>query len=506
MLKNRIIRNIFSNYVGFVLTMLVMLYMVPFLLGELGMATYGAWILVNVFFAYFALIELGLMPAVIRHVSQALALDDRDKVERTVGSACAVLMRLSLISVPILIVIICLAGWAVDLDGFDRRTFVTATVLMGLIAVIDFFRRLQIAVLEGHSRFDLLNAIEVARTFAGAAASIIAVKAGHGLLALVVIRMAETVVEIAALNFFIRRDCGIRVNPRLADPEIRRRLKDYSKFAFLVDLAVNVSHRIDGLVIALMMATPFRSIAYYDVGTKIAGVLEKITDPLIDTLFPLASELDTNREPEAMRQLLMTGTRVSVMIITPFLIMLSAYGGDAIGWWFMIIPNDKVPADIIAMSLPILHIFLGAVFMAVFDATASRVLLGTGQVKFDATISLGAAILNLTLSLILVWKLGIIGVALGTLIPATICNLFISVPYTCRLCGLPVHRLYIAVFVPLLALAALSYGVMALTSLITDNRVITFIIDGTVVSLICGTMLLRLLKQAAVVARELDGG
>ena len=98
------------------------------------------------------------------------------------------------------------------------------------------------------------------------------------------------------------------------------------------------------------------------------------------------------------------------------------------------------------------------------------------------------------------------GVALGTLIPATICNLFISVPYTCRLCGLPVHRLYIAVFVPLLALTALSYGGMALTSLITDNRVITFIIDGSVVSLICGAMLLRLFKQAAGVARELDGG
>lgn len=108
--------------------------------------------------------------------------------------------------------------------------------------------------------------------------------------------------------------------------------------------------------------------------------------------------------------------------------------------------------------------------------------------------------------MILVWPLGIVGVALGTLIPATICNLFISVPYTCRLCALPVHRLYIAVFAPLLALAALSCGVMKLTSLISDNRVITFIIDGTVVSLICGVMLLRLLKQAAVVASELDGG
>ena len=506
MIKNRIIRNIFSNYVGFVSTMLVMLYMVPFLMGELGIATYGAWILINVFFAYFALIELGLMPAVIRHVSQALAQNDRAKVERTAGSACAVLMRLSLISVPILIVIICLAGWAIDLDGFDRRTFVTATVLMGLVAVIDFFRRLQVAVLEGHSRFDLLNTVDVIITFAGAAATIIAVRAGCGLLALVVIRMAETVIEIVALNFLIRRHCGVRVNPRLADPEIRRTLKDYSKFAFLIDLAVNVSHRIDGLVIALMMGTPFRWVAYYDVGTKIAGVLEKITDPLIDTLFPLASELDTNREPEAMRQLLMTGTRVSVMLITPFMIMLCAYGADAIGWWFMVIPNDKVPADIIEMSLPILHIFLGVVFMAVFDATASRVLLGTGQVKFDAAISLGSAILNLTLSLVLVWQLGIIGVALGTLIPATICNLFVSVPYTCRLCGLPVHRLYIAVFVPLLALVALSCGVMALTSQLSDNRVITFIIDGTVVSSICGLMLLRLFKQAAAVARELDGG
>jgi O-antigen/teichoic acid export membrane protein len=493
MFKNKIIRNIFSNYVGFGVSSVVTLVMVPFLVWKLGKSVYGAWILVNSLFAYCTLLELGIMPAIVRYVAQAQAEGGAAAVEKTVGSAIRVLGRICLYSIPGLFIIICLATWAFDLETVDRKTIIIATLLLALTAPVDFFLRMFWAILEGHSRFDVLNVYHIVTTILAALGIVAGVYAGFGLFALVVVTMIEIVGGAIVMYFVVRQVCGIRISPGLGDTETQKKVTGYSKYAFLIDLAVSISHRIDTLVIGLFL--PVKAIAFYDIGTRIAGFLERITDPLIDTFFPLASQLDTAREPAAIQQLLLTGTKVSIFIISPLMIMLFAYGGDAISWW--------VGAEFVEQSLPVLLVFLGSTFFAVFDATSSRILLGTGKVKFDAIASLVTAGLNLTLSLILVRHLGILGVALGTLIPTTLCNLFVSVPYTCRVCGLPVHRLYLAVFGPLLAIGALSGGCMYVTNLFFDNRIVTLFIDGAFVASVGGAVLLHALRQARHIADNL---
>ena len=66
------------------------------------------------------------------------------------------------------------------------------------------------------------------------------------------------------------------------------------------------------------------------------------------------------------------------------------------------------------------------------------VLLGTGRHRLVAFTSVGEAAANLALSVVLVRRYGIAGVAVGTAIPVVVANLGILLPAACRQVNLPV--------------------------------------------------------------------
>lgn len=486
-MRRTIIRNITANYFAFGISSLVTLLLTPFLIGRLNATHFGVWVLLKTILAYFQLLELGIMPAVIRYVSLHKAREERAEVESVIGGAMRLLLGVSALTVPVIVVAAWLGPRLFNLPQELEPLFVRATWLIGAAAIVAYFRRLLIATLQGYQRYDLLNACSVSSTVLGAVATVYFVARGHGILTLIVILLVRTAAEAAAELILIRRLFGLRTSPFRTSREAVKKITGYSMFAFLIDLAVSISHRIDVVVIGVFL--PVASITYYEIATRISGVLEKITGPLIGMFFPMASEFDSSRRPEALRALLLVGTRATVLMITPGLVIIGAYGGDVIGWW--------VGPEYVSQSLPVLLIFLGVVLMAVFDSTAARILLGTGQVRFDAKVSLAMAMLNLVLSLVLVRKFGLIGVALGTLVPATLGNFLVSVPYTCRITGMRIVPFYLRVFVPVGGIAAVSLLFMSVTGRLLESRIQSVAIDSLFVLAVTGVVFLKVVRDAA---------
>jgi O-antigen/teichoic acid export membrane protein len=486
-LRRTIVRNVTTNYFAFGVSSLVTLLLTPFLIGRLDAAQFGVWVLLKAILAYFQLLEFGIMPAVIRYVSLHNARREREQVESILGGAMRLLLVVSAATIPLVALVAWIGPRVFQLPEGLEPVFGRAVWLIGAAAVVAYFRRLMIATLQAYQRYDLLNLCSTSSTVLGALAAVYVVLRGHGILALIVILLLRTAAEAVCELLLIRTLFGIRPSPFRCEPGTLRKIIGYSKFAFLVDVAVNISHRIDVLVIAIFLPTV--SITYYEIATRISGALEKVTGPLIGMFFPMASEFDSARRPEALRALLLAGTRVTVLMIAPGVVILAGYGGDVIGWW--------VGAEYVGHSLPVLHIFLGVVTLAVFDSTAARILLGTGRVRFDAKVSLAVAALNLTLSLILVRHYGIPGVALGTLLPATLCNFFISVPYACRITGTRIVPFYLKVFLPFVGVAAVGAVSMWVTRELLTSRVAAFVVDSLVVCTITGVVFVKNVRDAA---------
>src|SRR5687767_1555700 len=73
-----------------IVTLVVGLFLVPFVLRRLGEEGYGAWVFVNSVAGYTGLLYLGFGPTVCRFVAHHRARDEWDRINQVVSSVIAV--------------------------------------------------------------------------------------------------------------------------------------------------------------------------------------------------------------------------------------------------------------------------------------------------------------------------------------------------------------------------------------------------------------------------------
>jgi O-antigen/teichoic acid export membrane protein len=102
------------------------------------------------------------------------------------------------------------------------------------------------------------------------------------------------------------------------------------------------------------------------------------------------------------------GLVITLPVITAFFII----GKDFIGLWMGPRYVSVAGAVLIFLSVPLLF--------AALQATSNQILYGMSRHQLYAWIVLTEALINLGLSIFLAYKVGVIGVAIGTMIPAII--------------------------------------------------------------------------------------
>jgi len=88
-------------------------------------------------------------------------------------------------------------------------------------------------------------------------------------------------------------------------------------------------------------------------------------------------------------------------------------------------------------SVPVIYVLALVVAIRVGNATATTMLKGMGDHRLLAASNLVMSLANLGLSVALAPKYGLIGVALGTLIPVGLVSILWIFPLACRRVGLP---------------------------------------------------------------------
>jgi O-antigen/teichoic acid export membrane protein len=89
-------------------------------------------------------------------------------------------------------------------------------------------------------------------------------------------------------------------------------------------------------------------------------------------------------------------------------------------------------------AVPVTRLLCLIVAIRIGTITGTTVLKGCGLHRMVATNSFCLAVSNLILSIMFVRWFGLVGVALGTLIPVATVGMFINFPAACRYVGLPV--------------------------------------------------------------------
>jgi O-antigen/teichoic acid export membrane protein len=416
----RILRNIFSNWTSYVVTMLVGFLLAPVIVRSLGDTGYGLWTLLISMTGYFGLLDLGIRSSVGRFVARYLALNDEQNVNRTASTAFAMLACAGIIAF-----LLTLAVAVFLFDAFNvEPQYETAGRLALMLAGLNMSCALPLgvfsSVLIAMERYDVSSGVTVVGEVTRGAMVVWALRHGYGLVTLAFIALTITLVQYAAMALFAKRlyrplKIGIaHVNWRGC-----RNLLGFSIYRFIWTVANQLIFYSDSIVIGIFLGAA--AITPFAIASALINYGRNIVSLLTDTLYPVAARMDSRNDTAGLQQLLVLGTRMALLVTLPLCFGLLFLGRQFITLWM---GPQYADSAVILMVLTIPQ------FGSMSQYASALVLTGMARHRALAYIALAEAVANVALSVVLVQRMGLIGVAWGTVLPHLITTTIIVPIYT----------------------------------------------------------------------------
>lgn len=408
--------------------MVVPFFLTPIVVRTLGPTAYGVWILAVSTVAYLNLLDLGLRSAIIRFVSKAdaqgLVAEARNAIAAALWFRLLVAGGVAVFSIALASVFPRFFHVPPDLQRAAQITVLVCALGVAATLVSGVFG----AVLAATNRFDILSCVDVFRVVARATGVILILKNGGGLVALAFCEFA--VVSISGLGSCIM---ALKTFPpcrvRLGRPDVKtlRMIWSYSFAMFIIMIAGQVIFSTDNLVVGSFLSVGL--VSFYSIGGSLMFYSSQVVTALSTTFIPLASGLDASGRKDDLQRLLLRGTQATLALVLPIGLTLLLRGKTFIGLW--------MGRQYSEVSGTILQILLITLFFMTANNTASNIMFGTGNQKAVAKWSTIEAVLNLTVSLILVKTIGIYGVAWGTSLTMSFVHLIFWPRYVHKIMGVP---------------------------------------------------------------------
>jgi O-antigen/teichoic acid export membrane protein len=440
MLRWRVLSAAMSNWAGKLITLGAAFLLTPFILHRLGEARYGLWILAGSLVAHGGLLDLGIGGAVIKYVAQYRAQNDYERLHGLVATALCLHGLLGFVALLLSIAIAPIFPAFFDLPASERALASSLVLMLGIQLAISLPCAVAGAVLQGLQRYDLLNAVGTLGTLTSACATALILTAGGG-----VLEMVEANIAVALGSQAIAVNCIHRVAPELrfgwrgARRQFVWEIMSFSSASFVIDAAYRIQMKTDEIVIATFL--PISAVAPYAIAQRLSGLPQALAEQFLAIFLPLASQLQSQGDKDRLRSVYLAGTRLTLAIVVPLTGVLAVLAAPLLTLWVGAAFAGYAPVVVILAVVSLIEIS---------QWPGGMILLGGARHKPIAVMHVCAALANLALSVLLVRSYGLLGVALGTLIPTALVNIGLVLPYAARVIGVRLLDLLTNAFAPAL--------------------------------------------------------
>jgi O-antigen/teichoic acid export membrane protein len=440
----RLTRNVLSNWSAYFLAIAINFFLSPYVVRHLGNVGYGVWTLILSLTGYLGLLDLGVRGAVTRYVAKFHTQGDHETASEVASSA---------------IVIFGAAGLMAILASVGFATFVIkqmhvppqylsaaqiVLVLTGVNIAVSLVNGVYGGILVGLQRFDLTNGIEISINVLRAITIVLALHSGSGIIALACIQLGFTVFRWIA-NIALARHLYSVLRIRLSAANARglKLIFSFSVFSFLLHVSASLITASDNVVIGAYL--PVTAVTFYVIGGNLVEYARALVAGITQTLTPLASSIDAKRDPQQLRELVLLASRSAAMVILPVTCTFLLRGRTFIGLW--------MGTQFAGPSGQVLRVLSLTMIVWAGNSAVGGVLLGLSKHKPIVPALFAEGICNLALSIFLVKRIGIVGVAWGTVIPSVANNLIFWPWYVRRALGIrPLSYLNSALIRPWISL------------------------------------------------------
>lgn len=425
----KVVSSVLFNYIATITASALGFVVTPVILHHIGARSFGAWALIGSAAGYTSLLDFGVGITVMRLIAGQSHRADTESMQKLASTGLAIY---SAVGGVVLIGGIVLAphlARAFRLAGPGAPNFQLAFIIVMATVALTFPAGLYTGINQGMGRYLEQNLIVVGQAMLSAISGVTVAASGGGLVGLSIAMAATASAGFFAKVAFARRAHGLVPVLHRVDRGVLRLIVSSSVWMFVINISSKLIWDADNMVIGSLLSAV--AVAHYAVALGPATAVRKLTEQFNTVSLTAASSLHAQDRKGDLRRLLTEGTRMSVVVICPFLVLVAVWGRSFLALWV---------GTAYESSAGVLFVLLLGMMAGAVQATATMILLALGKQPLMAKVAIAEAACNLATSVALARWLGILGVALGTTIPTTLSALGFYLPYAARSVGQPLLR------------------------------------------------------------------
>jgi O-antigen/teichoic acid export membrane protein len=435
-LKHTLGRNIVSNWAGYAVQVAVAFFLTPFILHCLGEARYGVWTLAVGLTGYYGLLDLGFSAGITQYLTRYLVAKDLDRLNRTASSGVVVLTFCGAVVFLGSLAIAFNASSLFQIPAGATTEVALVIAIMGVSVAMQFGFFTYSAVFTALQRFDLSNSIGVATRILSAGASVACLKLGYGLLGLSVVLAGTNLIDYL-LRWRVARWLipSMKISPTLVTRESLGEVMKFGIWNFVSAGSTRLISYTDSLVIAAFM--PVAAVAPFAIAANLRSYFDEIFVRVGFVFFPAATELDAQGNRKGLANLYLVSSKCMFLGSILCGSMGILWARDFFRLWLGAAYAEPVGYPSVASIFFLL--ILGSM-VSVAQRIGYQVLLGIREVGLLAALFAAEGVANLVMSIVLVRSYGLIGIAIGTLVPAVLFEGILQPYFVCRSLQISLNR------------------------------------------------------------------
>jgi O-antigen/teichoic acid export membrane protein len=456
----------------------------PFVLRHIGQEYYGIWVAIGQVTGYFGMLDLGL-------TGSARVLISRSQHEEG-GETLNTVFSNTIILHTLVAVLTMAVGAAVSfyVPGFfrissDSTDLVWKTALLAAVGFsISFPIRTFKAVLGGTQHIATQKWTELANYLLQTVAIVALLETGLGLLALPLAAVLANSVSLLLFCLIGRIQVPLlRFRMDLVSRDRVRNIFSLSFWWFLSSLGVLFVNATDYLVIGRTLGPAL--VTVYALTYRLAGLGRIQIYEMDRVLMPGVGDLIGRKEFDKLKKIFLSSTKVVLALGLTLAVFLLLFNRHIVRFW---VGEDNFAGQEITI------VFALAVFQMIVSHHCSSFLSSFLKLKSLALVRWTEGVINLCLSIYLAREIGMIGVALGTLVAGALTSAWYFPLKICRLLSVTLTDLSRKVVLPLLRFALLLFGLALLFAEADKSSLFLLLLDlaGFALSAIAGGYVLLL--------------
>lgn len=389
---------VFSRFVSLLVSFIIF----PYIVRQVGKEVYGVYLFVTTITGYFGLLDLGVMSALIKYVSEFHGKGDHKKVDNIISASFSFY---AIVGIFIgLLLFICSIYFInfFKIDSANARIIRQLFLAAAIFSVISWPLNTFSGITQGLNLWKIYAAVNIFIQVFYGLVTFIMLSHGCDIVHLFIAMQIVTVIGSMVYYYLIKKRAYFTITFPYRETHTYKFLFNFSFYVFFASLLNIFIFGMHNLIIGYFIS--MSAVAVYSVAYNIQNYFRVINATISGPPWILASEMEGRRDYEGQRKLILNGTKYMSAIFLPVVLIMLFFAKPFINYWMGPGFQESIlPARIII----IFWLFAGT------SELASGMLTAKGIVKEPLLIQLAMAVINILIGVSLIKSLGITAIALG---------------------------------------------------------------------------------------------